>query len=98
MLYFFVVVYGLGYGGVIPVMRAIQGDLFGRKSYATIAGVTNIFTSIGTIIAPVFAGYIYDVSHSYVFAFYSLMASAILAGIAFALIRRPRIPVRHGNP
>ncbi len=94
MLYVFVVVYGLGYGGVIPPMHAIRGDLFGRRTFATIAGVTNVFSTIGTVAAPVIAGYLYDVSHSYRVAFYGLMVMIAMAGLAFLLIRRPKPPVR----
>ena len=94
MLYVFVGVYGIGYGGVMPPVRAIQGDLFGRKSYATLAGIANIFSSIGTVTAPLVAGYLYDVSHSYLIAFYSLMVLIVVAGVLWSLIRFPKPPAR----
>ena len=91
ILYVFVVLYGLGYGGVVPLSHAIRGDLFGRKAFATIAGVNSVFTTIGTVAAPVVAGYLYDISQSYVIAFYSLMVMVTMAGFVFLLIRRPKI-------
>ena len=92
MLYVFVVVFGLGYGGVVPLAHAIRGDLFGRKAFATIAGVNSVFTAIGTVVAPVVAGYLYDISHSYVIAFYSFMVMIAMAGFVFLLIRQPKVP------
>jgi len=95
LLYLFVVVYGLGYGGVIPLSLALRADLFGRKNYATIAGITMTLTMIGTVSAPILAGYLYDVSHSYSLAFYIFMVMIILSGICFLLIPRPKPPIRH---
>ena len=36
MLYLFVVIYGLGYVGVIPLTIALRADLFGRRNLAII--------------------------------------------------------------
>ncbi len=71
LLYLFVIIYGTGYGGAIPLSIALRADLFGRKNYATIAGFTMMVTMIGTVSAPVLAGRLYDVTHSYNLAFYT---------------------------
>jgi len=89
LLYLFVVVYGLGYGGVIPLTFALRADLFGRKNYATISGLTMTISMIGTVSAPLFAGYLYDVSHSYSLAFYIFMVMIVLSGVCFLMIPRP---------
>ena len=89
LLYLFVVVYGLGYGGVIPLTFALRADLFGRKNYATISGLTMTISMIGTVSAPLFAGYLYDVSHSYSLAFYIFMVLIILSGVCFMMIPQP---------
>jgi len=88
LLYLFVVVYGLGYGGVIPLTIALRADLFGRRNYATIAGITMPLTMIGTVAAPVVAGYFHDVTQSYDLVFYIFMALIVAAGILFLLIPR----------
>jgi len=89
LLYLFVIVYGLGYGGAIPLTFALRADLFGRKNYATISGITMTVTMVGTVSAPLFAGYLYDISHSYSLAFYIFMVIIILSGIGFLMIPRP---------
>lgn len=97
LLYLFVVVYGLGYGGVIPLTLALRADLFGRRYYATIAGITTALTMVGTVAAPVFAGYLYDVSQSYSLAFYIFMAMICLSGILFLFIPQPSPPKRYSS-
>jgi MFS family permease len=89
LLYLFVVVYGLGYGGVIPLTVALRADLFGRKNYATIAGISMTLSTVGTVSAPLLAGYLYDVTQSYSLAFYTFIMLIVLSGIFFLLIPRP---------
>ncbi len=85
-LYLFVLVYGLGYGGVIPLTIALRADLFGRRNYATIAGVSMSFTTVGTVTAPVLAGLLYDKTQSYAIAFYIFIVLIIASGTLFLLL------------
>jgi MFS family permease len=91
MVYLFVIIYGFGYGGAIPLSSALRADLFGRKIFATIGGIVTTITTISTVAAPVLAGYLYDVSHSYHVAFYAFMIMISLSGFAFLLVRRPKL-------
>ncbi len=92
LLYLFVVIYGLGYGGAIPLTVALRADLFGRTNYATIAGITMSLAMIGTVSAPLFAGYLYDTTQSYSLAFYIFIAMIILSGFFFLMIPRTTQP------
>ncbi|MBW2053856.1 MAG: MFS transporter [Deltaproteobacteria bacterium] len=87
MAYVFVVVYGLGYGGAIPLTIALRGQLFGRKIFGTIGGITSAMTAVATVASPVLSGYIYDVFGSYSKAFYTLLVLILLSGIAFLMIK-----------
>jgi MFS family permease len=89
LLYLFVVIYGLGYGGVIPLTLALRADLFGRRNYATIAGITMAMTMVGTVSGPVLAGYLFDTTQSYSLAFYIFMGMIIISGVLFLLIPQP---------
>ena len=89
LLYLFVVVYGLGYGGAVPLSVALRADLFGRRNFATISGLTMPFTMVGTVTAPLFAGYLYDTTQSYTLAFYIFIVMIAVAGVLFLFIRRP---------
>lgn len=89
LLYLFVILYGTGYGGAIPLSVSFRADLFGRKHYATIAGLTMTITTIGTVAAPIVAGYLYDVTQSYRTAFYAMAVLIFLSGIGFLLVPKP---------
>lgn len=94
LLYLFVIIYGIGYGGVIPLTISLRADLFGRKNYATIAGISMSIAMIGSVAAPIFAGYLYDTTQSYSLAFYIFIAMIIISGILFLLIPKPKPPKR----
>jgi MFS-type transporter involved in bile tolerance (Atg22 family) len=46
-------------------------------------------TVVGTVSAPLLAGYLYDVTQSYSLAFYSFIVLIILSGVCFLMIPRP---------
>ena len=94
MLYLFVIVYGLGYGGAIPLIHAIRADLFGRKTFATMMGITFAITLLPTVGTPVLLGHLYDVTQNYTIGFYTLMVVSALSGFVFLLIRKPKPPAR----
>ena len=91
-VWLFVIVYGISYGGAIPVYMAIVGEYFGRKNYATIRGFNQLFHIPTTVSGPVFAGWIYDTTGSYTVAFTSFII-AMLIGVGFlAFAKRPNPP------
>ena len=96
VLYLFVLVYGLSYGGVIPLTQAIRADLFGRRNYATISGVSMSFTTVGTVAAPVLAGVLYDTTQSYALAFYTFIVLICLSGTLFLFL--PKSTIQAENP
>jgi MFS family permease len=88
--YLFVLFYGLGYGGAIPLVTAIRGDMFGRKSFATISGIVMPITTLGGVVGPIFAGYVFDVTLSYQLAFYAFTVTALLAAVTFLFVKAPK--------
>ena len=88
-VWLFVVVYGIAYGGAIPVFMAIVGEYYGRKNFATIRGFLQLFLVPTTVLGPIFAGLVYDSTGSYQIAFTGFIV-ALLVGTAFVfLARRP---------
>lgn len=86
-VYAFVVIYGLTYGGCIPLLMAFRGDIFGRKKYAQMSGIMSPFRMIGNVIGPVLAGYLFDVTGSYRIAFTFFTVLALLSGISFYFVK-----------
>lgn len=90
-VYAFVIVYGLAYGGAIPLLMAFRGELFGRKRFATISGMMAPFKMIGNVGGPIFAGYVFDVTGSYRLAFLSFVLLAALSAASFFMVKSDTI-------
>ncbi len=87
------ILYGPGYGGGAPAMGAMVGDYYGRKYFGTINGLVHIPMAVTTLLGPVFAGYIFDVTGSYHMAFISFTVTCFIGVLAVILARRPWLPV-----
>ena len=98
MVLAFQVLHGLAWGFRGPQMAAIRADYFGRKSFATILGVSNLIIIIGTISGPVIAGYMYDRTGNYQIGFVILAAIAAAGSIFFVLGTPPPPPVTAPQP
>ncbi|MBI2304778.1 MAG: MFS transporter [Chloroflexi bacterium] len=91
----FVAIYAPAYGGTVPLMTALRGEYFGRKAFGTIHGFSGMVSMVGTVIGPIFAGYVFDVTGSYRLAFLIIsVATALAIGLVLAA-RRPQL--REGN-
>lgn len=91
-VWLFLVVFGLGYGGAVPVFQSIRADYFGRKSFGVISGLIATITTVGTVSGPIFAGFVYDVAHSYYWAFMTFSAAYLLGAVILFFARPPKAP------
>lgn len=88
-VWLFIAVYGISYGGAIPVYFSMRADYFGRKAYATIGGLLALFVMTIAAAGPVVVGWIFDVFKSYYFAFLILAAINVVAAVVFAFAKPP---------
>ena len=86
-VYAFVIIYGLTYGGCLPLLMAFRGDLFGRKKFAQMSGIMSPFRMIGNVVGPVFAGVLFDVTGNYRIAFIVFTCLAVMSGISFYFVK-----------
>ncbi|MFC1847404.1 MFS transporter [Chloroflexota bacterium] len=84
------VLYGPGYGGGSPIMSAMVADYYGRKFFGTINGLTHIAMAVTTVVGPVFAGYMFDVTGSYRQAFISFAVVCVVGAVSAILAIRPQ--------
>ena len=66
-----------------------------QPDFATIAGVQQSIVAIGTIIGPIFAGWVFDVSRSYEIAFISFIISVSIGAVICFFAKPPRPPYKH---
>lgn len=87
----FVLLFGLGYGGMIVLWPLTVGHDFGRQAFGAIAGVLGtIGLSIGGASGPIIAGAIFDNTGSYHWAFAGCVTIFIIGAGAAISAPEPR--------
>jgi len=81
--------FSLGFGGIIPVRPAFQAEVFGMRNFGAIQGLVFTVATLGGLIGPVFAGWMYDQTESYRLSFVLLAAVGFLAAPMILSLRRP---------
>jgi OFA family oxalate/formate antiporter-like MFS transporter len=90
MLYLFVVVLGLSWGGRSPALMGILGEFFGLRSIGELIGITIAIGQLGASFSPYVIGLVFDATGSYS-AVFAVAAAILLAdGIIVSLMRAPR--------
>jgi len=84
MFYLFAIIYGLGNGGLFSGVTSLLGDAFGLERLGSILGLLEIGWGLGAGIGPLVAGFIYDTSSSYSFAF--ILGAASMTAITFLVV------------
>ncbi len=78
------VVFGLAYGGVMPLYAVLVREYFGPRIMGTVFGAVSAFASLGMALGPWYGGYVYDTFHGYTWLHAGSFAIA-LAAVAVAL-------------
>ncbi len=92
MIYAWFVIYGLGMGTGFALMLPLRMRYFGRKSIGSIIGIAQTFALPVGIMAPIWAGWIYDTTGSYIFAFTVIAGLLGFAGVLTLFILPPKPP------
>lgn len=87
------VVFGLAYGGVMPLYAVLVREYFGARIMGTVFGAVSAFASLGMALGPWAGGYVYDTFHGYTWLHAGSFAIG-LAAVAVAL----SFPSKHRQP
>jgi MFS family permease len=86
------VVFGLAYGGVMPLYAVLVRDYFGARIMGSIFGAVAMFASLGMALGPWAGGFLFDTYGSYAWLYIGSFAIG-LGAVAIALTFRPvRLP------
>ncbi len=97
VVYVWFILYGLGQGLGNTISPFIRSRFFGRKAFGSIHGITQaISTPIG-VIAPTYAGWVYDTTGSYETAFVQFAALLGLAMVLSIFLVAPKPPETTGD-
>jgi MFS family permease len=96
-IYVFLICYGLSSGGGTPILTVALGRYFGRKAFGSIFGVLRACQAPFSFIAPAYAGWVYDTTHSYINAFLTFVILITVAALILCLVRPPKTPGEIGS-
>jgi MFS family permease len=103
-LYLFAAIFGLAYGGIIPLQPILSAELYGLTSLGIILGSLMLVGTVGGAVGAPLAGSIYDVTGSYRWAIIICIVISVLAFIvSLGLLRSKGVeaktaPVQASKP
>lgn len=93
--YLLIILYGLGGGAYTSLDAAIKARYFGAGSYGAIQGTSMLFSAPAGVIMPVYVGWIYDTTGTYLIALSTFVAIAVIAASLLYIERPPCIKSEH---
>jgi len=94
MIYVFLILFWIGVGIALSFPAAIRARYFGRKAYGSIAGTSMIFLTPVGVLAPVYAGWVYDNTGSYIPAFTLFAIAFGISAVIISLASTPKPPAQ----
>jgi MFS family permease len=91
--YALAVIFGVAYGGVMPLYASLARDYFGQHIMGTVFGAATMLSSLGMAIGPVAGGWVFDTFGTYAWLYLGSSAVAIGAVLLALLFPKP-VPIR----
>jgi len=91
MIYVFLTLAGISKGAAMAPFAAVEGRYFGRKSFGSIRGVSMMFMTPFGILAPIYGGWVYDTTGSYIEAL-TLCAALLSFAMVITVFALPPKP------
>ncbi|MFC1820652.1 MFS transporter [Thermodesulfobacteriota bacterium] len=98
MVYVLLILNGIGLGPIRPMLILIRARYFGRQAYGSIEGVSAMLETPLPLLSPIYAGWIYDTTGSYISAFTVYAVLAFIAVFILCLVRPPKQPYKATVP
>jgi MFS family permease len=86
------VVFGLAYGGVMPLYAVLVREFFGARIMGTVFGAVSAFASLGMALGPWAGGLVFDTFHQYTWLHagsFAIGLAAVAVALSFPAKRRP---------
>src|SRR5260370_42275657 len=90
------VIFGPGYGGVMPLYAVLAREYFGQRIMGTIFGAATMTSSLGMAIGPLAGGWGFDTFNAYSWLYigsFSLWLGAMAVAFAFPALPASRNPL-----
>jgi MFS family permease len=89
--YTLAVIFGVAYGGGMPLYASLARDYFGQHIMGTVFGAATMLSSLGMSLGPVVGGWIFDTYHNYAWLYIASSAVALGAVMLSLAFPRPRL-------
>ena len=89
--YIFIVMFYGGFTSGLSVISAIRARYFGRKAFGSIHGTSMMIMAPFSVVAPIYAGWVYDTTGNYTTAF-MVFGSLLALAVVITLFARPPKP------
>jgi len=86
------VIFGLAYGGVMPLYAVLVSDSFGPRIMGTTFGAVSMFANLGMALGPWAGGYVFDAYGSYAWLYIGSFSAGLGAVLVSLTFRPPRFP------
>jgi MFS family permease len=97
LIYAYVVLYGTSNGAISVLSPTLIGAYYGRKNFATIQGIAWVPALLIGAIAPTFAGFVFDVTGSYLIPVITAVILCAAGGVCALLAKPPSPPIHQGK-
>jgi MFS family permease len=89
------VIFGLAYGGVMPLYAVLVREYFGARIMGTVFGAVSAFASLGMALGPLAGGWVFDTFHAYNWLYvgsFGIGIAAVAVALSFPSAKRPTEP------
>ena len=90
--FLFAILWGIGFGGRAPITTALRAEYFGRTSFGKIMGISASLMILMTVVTPLYAGLMYDITQSYKTSFITVGIAGFLGTFFFLFATKPIHP------
>jgi len=94
------VVFGLAYGGVMPLYAVLVREFFGARIMGTVFGAVSAFASLGMALGPWAGGWVFVTFHGYFWLYigsFGIGLAAVAVALGFPSKRRPQPSLQLGR-
>ena len=89
--YALAVIFGIAYGGGMPLYASIAREYFGQHIMGTVFGAATMLSSLGMALGPVAGGWLFDTYHNYAWLYIASAAVAFGAVMIATMFPKPRL-------
>ncbi|MFC2016120.1 MFS transporter [Chloroflexota bacterium] len=94
MIYVWFILHGMGWGASALLSSILRARYFGRKAFGSIHGTSMMFVTPLGVAAPIYLGWVYDTTGSYITAFTLIAALLAFATVLIFFILPPKPPAK----